>query len=705
MPTLARAAPALILLFAPMAAHAQEAAPAAPEVRWTETIAARRGEPVTTRDLATLVDFDSIALSPDRRRVATMVWQGDPDRNDYRVGWRIVDLAGTAPPIEAEAGPLLQPRPVEDAQWGGNITGERAAWSSDGRWLYHRRRAGEDIQVWRTRADGVATEQVTNDAGRVTGFRLEADGRLVFAVEPSAAAQREALRQEGLGGYRFDDERFILNFSHAPVIGRRAQDGLAGRVSIEPAIKVLEAGGGVRAASEEERNAYYGAVGASPMRPQPVSRGAVEVSARVLDPETNRGPLPPLIVQARIEGGALDCARPECRGKIRDLGLSDDGAELFFTRREGANDIARAIYGWQPRSGRVRLVRRDASVDILAGCSFAGSYALCISEAPDRPRYLARIDLASGAERVVLDPNPWFAGRRHGPIRRLEQINRWGQRSFAYLVLPPEHREGQRHPLVVTTYRARGFLRGGVGDEYPIFAFAEQGLAVLAMDRPEEFALLERLEDVAAIEAGEAFQMRERRATLDSIELAIDELRRRGLVDPRRIAITGLSDGMETVNFAISHSSSFAAAISSGGGWEPSFAFLGPGSYFRRFGHDQTRFRDTGFITDQSLAMRADLVCAPLLVNASDTEYFTAAEAYVQLRAHHRPVEMFVYPGEYHIKWQPAHRLAVYDRNIDWLNFWLRGMVPARQTADVAAAWEAMRRDAAGARCPILPQR
>jgi hypothetical protein len=25
------------------------------------------------------------------------------------------------------------------------------------------------------------------------------------------------------------------------------------------------------------------------------------------------------------------------------------------------------------------------------------------------------------------------------------------------------------------------------------------------------------------------------------------------------------------------------------------------------------------------------------------------------------------------ITWQPLHRLAVYDRNIDWFAFWLRG--------------------------------
>ena len=38
-----------------------------------------------------------------------------------------------------------------------------------------------------------------------------------------------------------------------------------------------------------------------------------------------------------------------------------------------------------------------------------------------------------------------------------------------------------------------------------------------------------------------------------------------------------------------------------------------------------------------------------------------------------RPVEMYVFPDERHIKWQPAHRAAIYERNIDWFRFWLLG--------------------------------
>ena len=37
-------------------------------------------------------------------------------------------------------------------------------------------------------------------------------------------------------------------------------------------------------------------------------------------------------------------------------------------------------------------------------------------------------------------------------------------------------------------------------------------------------------------------------------------------------------------------------------------------------------------------------------------------------------MDMFLFRGEHHVKWQPAHRLAVYRRSLDWFDYWLRGI-------------------------------
>lgn len=73
----------------------------------------------------------------------------------------------------------------------------------------------------------------------------------------------------------------------------------------------------------------------------------------------------------------------------------------------------------------------------------------------------------------------------------------------------------------------------------------------------------------------------------------------------------------------------------------------------------------------RSVGLNADRVDAPLLINVSDEELLGSVENVARLKDANKPVEMYVYPGEHHIKWRPEHRLAVYRRNIQWLNFWL----------------------------------
>ena len=56
------------------------------------------------------------------------------------------------------------------------------------------------------------------------------------------------------------------------------------------------------------------------------------------------------------------------------------------------------------------------------------------------------------------------------------------------------------------------------------------------------------------------------------------------------------------------------------------------------------------------------------------------------------PVELWIYPNEYHEKILPTHRLAVYDRNVDWNEFWLM----SKEDPDPAKAkqyerWRALR--------------
>lgn len=51
----------------------------------------------------------------------------------------------------------------------------------------------------------------------------------------------------------------------------------------------------------------------------------------------------------------------------------------------------------------------------------------------------------------------------------------------------------------------------------------------------------------------------------------------------------------------------------------------------------------------------------------------TGIDNITSLREHGKPVEMFVYPGEHHIKSGPVHKLVIAQRTVDWFRFWLQG--------------------------------
>mgnify|MGYP003349034214 FL=1 len=83
----------------------------------------------------------------------------------------------------------------------------------------------------------------------------------------------------------------------------------------------------------------------------------------------------------------------------------------------------------------------------------------------------------SGAARVevLYDPNPTVGVDESIEIRKEIFADEIGDLGYYFRVKGPG--SGAR-PAVVVQYRARGFLRGGTGDEYPILPMVQQGSVV-----------------------------------------------------------------------------------------------------------------------------------------------------------------------------------------------------------------------------------
>ena len=341
------------------------------------------------------------------------------------------------------------------------------------------------------------------------------------------------------------------------------------------------------------------------------------------------------------------------------LGLwwTGHGRTLVFLRLEGWNDRFTALYRWSPGAGQPRRILETD--DVIEGCRPADAELICTRQGATQPPRLVAIKVTSGEQQIVFDPNPGFANLVLGRVERLDWTNDVGRAVYGDLVLPPGYKGG-RLPTIVVLYRSRGFLRGGTGNDYPIQLFANRGFAVLSIDRPALFA-----QGVPSIDSDDAFwqantrDWADRRSVDSAIQSGLDLLIAKGIADPSRLALTGLSDGSSSVRFALIQSRRYAAAaISTCCVDESSDDVVGP--YWvtesAKLGYPPAAPVDEKFWLPYSMALNAPKMTTPLLMQLADSELLVALHTYTALKAAKQPVDLYFYPGEFHFKWQPAHR-------------------------------------------------
>jgi dipeptidyl aminopeptidase/acylaminoacyl peptidase len=283
-----------------------------------------------------------------------------------------------------------------------------------------------------------------------------------------------------------------------------------------------------------------------------------------------------------------------------------------------------------------------------------------------------------------------------GRVRRLQWFTAFGSEAFGDLVLPVRYRPGQRYPLIVVQYVTRGFLRGGTGDEYPIQVFANNGFAVLSIERPRSPAIAPNARSYTDLDKADLAGFLDKRNVLSAIERGVRNLVDAGIVDERRVGITGLSDGASTVQYAGVHSKMFAAAVMSNCCAEPTqLALLGPAAakLFREVGWPDLTSEAPSFWSNISWVVNARRIPFPVLLQMADSEYRSGLAAFTALREADVAIEMRVFPNETHFKWQPIHRLSIYTRNLNWFSFWLQNdLLSSNSQSNEIARWDDLKR-------------
>lgn len=640
---------------------------------------------------STSQDADFLAVSPDGSEVAFQLRRAEPDSNSYCLGMFVLKLDGTSPPMLIDEGGDLIRETQDLLAATGVPTGYTRIvmpkWSPDGTRIAFLRRDNGVTQVWIARSDGGGSHAATHLTSDAEDFVWAEGGTgLIVSWRPDLAAAFARIQREGDTGYLYDATFMPFAAPHpfpAAPIGR---DFLYVDLDSDSLREATQAESGQLAPAMKE--AMPGASLAAKSKAGLVAWTAPSDAGNSFSKQTLHAILP--------NGKAVEC---DCRGDapIVRMFWADDGRSLFFLRQDWHHSRA-SISSWRPGETKETLILQTE--DALLGCQKWRASLLCGREGSLQPRQLVLIDLASGHERVFFDPNPEFRNLRLGTVQRIAWRNSKGSEQFFDMVLPPDHRPGQKHPLIVVQYETRGFLRGGTDDEYPIQLFAANGFAVLSFQFPPNVGIEQGGKNWDEVNRLDHTNWALRRNVQYVLEKDIGLAASMGVIDTTRMGITGLSEGANMTQFALVNSHLFAVAAMSGCCEEATslLSLSGPAGadYMRHLGYPSLTQPSETFWGPYSIRVNARKIRTPLLIQAADREYLLATETYETLRESGVPVEMYVFPDEFHEKWQPRHRLAIYSRNLDWFRFWLDGYVDPDPSKTIQyKRWQGLR---AGAR-------
>ncbi|USI75413.1 Atxe2 family lasso peptide isopeptidase [Sphingopyxis sp. USTB-05] len=597
---------------------------------------------VTSREIAETADISGLNTSPDGTWVAYRIERPSTLTNRIDVDWYIVAADGKSPPRAlGRTGTALW----NDA---GVVEPGEAKWSPDSQRLIVRALVDGRAALWASPIDGSGFTLAAGGDGDIEAFALTRDGAIVTREGPSRdliARTEEAERETGI---LVDGQTDLAQplFRGALINGRVASQRFSNDwfdrapllASAPRTLTTTTPGGSSRRASETE---------ALLLAPQPDP-----VALLTSD-------LPPTLQKALEDRGV-------CKTKI---GCAADLPRLSWVLPMNGDtvvalhdaDYRQTLLRWSPRTKR--LEKLAASEGQLAGgqkyylpCAAAGSAIFCVEAAAALPPRLVRID-RGGAKRIIDSPN--FYPDRDGLIAETIVWQVSGSRASGVLIRP---KIPGRLPLFVTYYTCAGYLRGGVGNEWPLRALAAHGIAALCIN---------------AVPGDTDKDARYKRG-LAAIEAVTTLLAERGIVDRARVGMGGLSFGSEVTMWAATHSDLLKAVSIASVQMEPAYYWFNARPGRETFADNVRKVWGAGSPDETpeawkelSPALNTDRITAPILMQFPEQEARLSIELISRL-ATARMGEAHIFPYAPHNKVEPRQKLAAYERNLDWFRFWLK---------------------------------
>lgn len=599
-------------------------------------------------DIVEVPDIKSLAVSPDGRFVAFRTEQPSISDNRIHLQWYVVPMNGSAP-----ARPLADGGDAEI--FGGLVTNEVPVWAPSSKAFYVRAAFHGAVQLWRIPIDGPAPAQVTQHPADIRAVTPGADGK---SLSLEVGAPREKIAQEV---QKLRDDGVLIDGSidlSSALIDDSVFNG-------QPATLRFTKDWFIRRPILWDQDVHKEPF---PLTGEDLATPGTPKSGQPLDVRIDqKGTLQEL---HWIDAQKVDhtCTGTDCpTRRISAAVVLYNGRDVLVTVTDSAREHTLLI--WTPASNRWRTLLHSRGMINGGSQYFAKSCAIgfediaCVAADPSGPPRLITVNLATGRTRQLFDPSPSLRVRAW-PTREVRWTTSQGIEIGGQLLLPRGPAPKSGFPLVVDYYDCTGFQRGGVGDELPLAPLAEAGIATLCINQ--------------AWSIGQDFVWKVA-AGVDAVSSGIEYLGREGIIDKSRVGMTGLSFGESVTTAVLERTPLLRAASIASADMDPVYWWAAsvPGRDIKGMLWDQFRVgnpdtQPEGWKAITAIGGLANLH-APLLMQLPESETRLAIEFYGRLASSPTPTELYSYPNEMHVKWEPRHKLAVYQRNLDWFRFWLLG--------------------------------
>ncbi len=679
-----------VTAFASAQAHATVPAP-------TVAAAPAAANVLTPHNVARLRNVSSVAISPDGTQVAyTRLVPRTPLVDEDGGAWEELHVIGSDG--------------VSRAFVSGDVNVSSVRWTPDGTHLSFIARRGKDTtrSLYVVPVGGGEARRVLSHATDINAYAWSPDGlRVAFTARDDDSKTRKDLEKKGFNqnvyeesvpfvrvfvadlrsgtvdasGPSFTTRQLPLTGSASTIAWSPSGNRLAVALAPTPLVDddlmmrrvhIVDADSG-RVIANLNNPGKLGQVTWSPDG----TRVAMISGQDINDPAAGR------LLVASADGGPLKDVLPGYMGHVSAIAFRD-AKTIAFVGDEGVETVFGEIQ--VDGSGRKTILPAGGRTLAAFDVSKDGRAVAFVADTPAHPAEAFLMKAGEAAPKRLTTSNPWLESARMAKQEVVKFKARDGLDLEGILIRPLDEQPGVRYPLILTVHGGpEAHDRNGWRTRYsdPGQFGAAAGYAVFypnyrgSTGRGVAFSKLGQGDA-----AGKEF---------DDLVDAVDHLVKIGLVDPKKVGITGGSyGGYASAWGATYYSERFAAAV----------MFVGISNNVSKVG--TTDIANEEYLVhaldrpwenwDRKLKTSpiyyTDRAKTPLLIMGGSADPRVSPTQSMELYRHLKlrnqaPVRLVSYPGEQHGNRRAASRLDYSLRLMQWFNHYLKGPGGAMPSAEI----------------------